>query len=598
MRSHRTDSWIRIALVVAAVAPFVATLFFGYVYDDSTIVVKNPVLTGWHSIVEAWKQPYWAAAARGSSGLYRPLFVECLAILWNSAHRYAIAFHAFAIAAHVAVTLLVAALLRRGVGRWPAMAGALWFAVHPVHVEAVANISNSSEVLVSVWTLLLVLWLYPRRDAFGAPSIELGWGRVAVAALLYAAALFTKESGAVAPALALLVAVAWRPAPAPALRDALEQAKGWRRAIAVFVVVLFGVVVVRRIVMGGVTGSSSLAVPGLAELNGPQRVWAMLSTGGNVARLLVWPTMQSPDYGPTALPSGVDRTIAASATIAVILMTIAWALERALRSDHPDSRPLVGVLWCLIAYFPASNLLAATGPILAERTLYIASIGVAILIAWALERAMERAAERRSSLRPGTARPAFVAALLVAACIRGYVQTRDYARVWRTSQTVFARMVEADSLNYRGYQLRAIDAKNHRQLEESARLYAQAYVRRPADPSLLTTYGEYLLEMHRPRYALAIGERLLRHRETWTDPRAVTLLLNATSQVWGPDSVLVSAQRLNARAPSARSALFIGMVHDLQGDSSSAQAAYRAGLRVEPGDSALLAHASRRMDLH
>jgi len=37
----------------------------------------------------------------------------------------------------------------------------------------------------------------------------------------------------------------------------------------------------------------------------------------------------------------------------------------------------------------------------------------------------------------------------------------------------------------------------------------------------------------------------------WTDKRAVTLLLNATAQTWGPDSVRVAAQRLNTRAPSA-----------------------------------------------
>ena len=95
---------------------------------------------------------------------------------------------------------------------------------------------------------------------------------------------------------------------------------------------------------------------------------------------------------------------------------------------------------------------------------------------------------------------------------------------------------------------------------ESARLYARAYALRPSDPTLLTNYGEYLLETNRPRYALAIGQRLFRHTDIWTDPRAVTVLLNATARVWGIDSVLGTARRLHSLAPSAQSSLFIGLL--------------------------------------
>jgi tetratricopeptide (TPR) repeat protein len=364
--------------------------------------------------------------------------------------------------------------------------------------------------------------------------------------------------------------------------------------IGLSVAVVIGVVIVRRLVMGGVTGTTSLAVPGLAELSGPQRVWVVLSTGATVAKLLLWPTSQMPDYGPSSLLTGYDRNVAATAVLVLTILGIAWAAQLALRSNRPDSRPLAGILWCLIAYFPASNLLAATGAIVAERTLYTASVGVAILISWCLERALEHAAERRVSLRGGAIIPTLAGAIVLAASFRGFVQTKDYARVWRKHETVFSRMVEADPLNYRGYQLLALAMKDNKRYAESARLYALAYARRPSDVTLLADYGEYLLQMHRPRYAVAIGERLMTHRDAWTDSRAVSLLLNATGQSWGPDSVLAAAQRLNARAPSARSALFIGMVDELKGDSAAAQAAYRAGLRIAPRDSALRTHA--RMD--
>ena len=506
--------------------------------------------------------------------------------------QFAIAYHLFAVALHAAATLLVAKLLRRGVGRWPATGAALWFALHPVHVEAVASVANVSEVLVCVWAILLTLWLLPPRESsdgrFGAP----GWGKAVVAALLYAAALFSKESGGVAPGLALLAVAAWGKPGTFSARDARTRAIGWARVVTLWLVVLASVVVIRRLVLGGVTGRGAFAIPGLAELDAPHRIVAVFSTGVHVMQLLLWPTAQSPNYGPTALLTGIDRWLAAGTTALTILLLLLWSSRLAFRSDRRDARPFVGVVWCLLAYFPASNLLAATGAIIAERTLYLASVGVAMLLAWCLEQALAYAAARLDSPAPATSRiaraaPVLAAGALIAICARSYVQTRDYARAWHDHHSVFSRIVQADSLDYRGYQLLAMEAKDERRYDESARLYARAYALRPFDQTLLLNYGDYLLETGRRRYALAIGERLLRHPDAWTDPAAVTLLLNATGQVWGVDSVLVAARRLDARAPSARVALFMGMAYDVKGDSASAQAAYRVGLQRAPSDSAL-----------
>ena len=133
-------------------------------------------------------------------------------------------------------------------------------------------------------------------------------------------------------------------------------------------------------------------------------------------------------------------------------------------------------------------------------------------------------------------------------------------------------------------------AKDDGRYEDADRFFVRAYSLRPSEPTLLIAYGQYLLETHRPQDALAIGQRLLRDRDAMTDPDAVTLALNATARVWGVDSVLEAAKRLNARAPSARAALFVGMAYDVKGDSAAAQAAYHDGLRRAPADSALEAH--------
>jgi tetratricopeptide (TPR) repeat protein len=338
-----------------------------------------------------------------------------------------------------------------------------------------------------------------------------------------------------------------------------------------------------------------MAVPGLAGLSGPQRVWAMLSTGGDVARLLLWPTEQSPDYGPTTLLTGHARDVAALATIVAIVLLVVQSVRRAIRAECPDSRPLAAIGWGLAAYFPASNLLGATGPILAERTLYGVSLGAALLLGWSIERAYD-VLRRRAGARlvPAAAVWLASAGTIVAVCVRGFERTAEYARVWRDHPSLFAQIVRADSLNYRGYQLLAMEAQNHDRFDDAARLYQRAYELRPSEPTVMASYGEFLLQVHRPHDALAMAERLFRDRDVWTDPRAVTLYLNAVAATRGVDSVLAAARRLDARAPSARAVLFIGMAYDARGDSAAARAAYRAGLQRSPGDSALAAHLAGR----
>src|SRR3989442_1459982 len=77
-------------------------------------------------------------------------------------------------AAQACAPWLVWRLLRGGVGRWTAFAAAIWFAVHPVHVEAIASVANSSEALVTIFTAVLALVLR-RIQERTAPGASIGW---------------------------------------------------------------------------------------------------------------------------------------------------------------------------------------------------------------------------------------------------------------------------------------------------------------------------------------------------------------------------------------------------------------------------------------
>ncbi len=571
---QNTDRWVRLALILAAIAPFVASIFYGYVYDDTAIILRNPTIHGWGGLARVWTQPYWIDSVE-NGGLYRPLLLAIFSLIWNGAHKYAIAFHIFAIAAHTAATLLLWTFLKRAVTSWPAALGALWFALHPVHVEAVANITNSSEVLVTICALAFVLV---------AREPPRGW-RVAGCAALYASALLIKESGAMIPILALAAGIAWRTGGDPRRVDhaALRE---WSPMIAACVIVAIAVALIRNAVLGGLVSNIAIAAPGLAELTSIDRVWAMLSLGGRVAGLLFWPTTLNPHYGPSVLPSEQGPTLGAIATLVTLvglLAVFSFSATMPATRGRPDARPLAALVWMCVAFLPASNLLVATGQILAERTLYLASAGAAMLIAWAIERARESARVRSVVL-------AAAMGVVAGASARGFVKSREYTTVWKDHSTLFPYMVTVDSASYRGYQLLAMEMDRVGRANGAQRLYAKAYALAPHDRIVAADYAAFLLQRHDARRALSVAQRLIdEHPDLATNRRAVSLLLNATGEAFGADSVLASATRLDARAPSPTAALFMGFAHEARGDRNGARAIYSEGLRRTPGDSSLAA---------
>src|SRR6185437_1799202 len=161
-------------------------------------------------------------------GLYRPVAQFIYAALWNVGGGRPLAFHVWAVGVHIAAALAVFALLAFALAPRVALCGALLFAVHPVHVEAVASIVGSADALATLLAVGFVLILLGARDR-GAPDEPVDWRMAVLLGALYALAIGAKESAAATPALGLVALWAWRPAADGAPRrmaDALRR--GWR----------------------------------------------------------------------------------------------------------------------------------------------------------------------------------------------------------------------------------------------------------------------------------------------------------------------------------------------------------------------------------
>src|SRR5246127_5487092 len=172
------------AVAASAVVVYLGALWNGFAMDDFPIIVLNPLVANPSGIWRAFAAPYWPPDLGGH--MYRPLVIAGFALdgLLGSAAW----FHAVNLAWHAAVSVAVAALARRWTDWTGALVAGVLFAVHPVHVEAVANVVGRAELMAALFTLLAVYAaLVQERVVWSAAALALG--------------LLSKENAAVVPAL-------------------------------------------------------------------------------------------------------------------------------------------------------------------------------------------------------------------------------------------------------------------------------------------------------------------------------------------------------------------------------------------------------------
>src|ERR1700740_374889 len=191
--ARRIFPGIFLLVIVAAVLPYLASLRYGFVYDDDAQVLANPGIRSWHFVPAYFAKPISFFTGAASAHYYRPIFFLWLRLnyfLWGT---HAWGWHLATLALHMLVSLLVLALLREYLEdpKWAA-AGALIFAVHPAHVETVAWVSGCTDALLGLGLLGSVyLWM---RDC-EASSLRRRIGCQACCAL----ALLTKETVVISP---------------------------------------------------------------------------------------------------------------------------------------------------------------------------------------------------------------------------------------------------------------------------------------------------------------------------------------------------------------------------------------------------------------
>jgi tetratricopeptide (TPR) repeat protein len=425
-----------LALAVLATVLYVNAFGVGLILDNQGLVVQDARVHAVRSenVSSIFTQDYMAGRAI-VSGVYRPLttlsYLVNYAVLGNGTNPAG--YHAVNLLLHVAnaalVYLLAGLLLRR---RVPALCTAALFTAHPIATEAVTNVIGRADLLAALAVLGGTL-LYVRTTQQDGAARRRSLVALGIVAFL---GLLAKENAVAILGVMIAYDLTYRVGAGRAGGEPAERRgvgallrSGYAAVLAAFAVV--------GVIRWGVYAGSVVQRPSFIDnpLVGVDfwtaRLTALEVLGRSFA-LLVWPRTLSWDYSYHQIPlarwplTGWQdwQAVLALVGVAVALGVTAWSRRR---------RPALCffVLFALVTFLPTANLLVTIGTIMAERTLYLPSVGVAGCVVVVLGALAERLPARAGAVLM----PAVVAVLVVALGARTIVRNRDWTDEVRLTQS-------------------------------------------------------------------------------------------------------------------------------------------------------------------
>jgi hypothetical protein len=334
-------------------------------------------------------------------------------------------FHASNVVLHALNVALVFRVLVRATGRtWPSALVAALFAAHPLHVEAVAWISQRKELLGALFGLLAI-------DAYTSWTRSGGAWRYARIVVWAAFALMAKPMWVSLPVLLLLLD-AW-PLRRLALRrsgegPAPDIAGVWTRVVEKLPLVGLSLVSCALTLLAqerAMEASSDVGLP-LRAAN------AVVAYAAYLGKTL-WPAGLSVLYPHPYLPGGTPLVPQQIAGASLLLLAITAVALRA------RTRPylLVGWLWFLVSLLPAIGLVQVGWQSMADRYTYVPHLGLFAMFAWSADEAVR-------FLR-GRSRGAAVLALaaILLAIFGCAARSAQQMGAWRDTVTLYRRSLAA-----------------------------------------------------------------------------------------------------------------------------------------------------------
>jgi protein O-mannosyl-transferase len=471
--------------------------------------------------------------------------------------------HLTSLLLHIVNSLLLLGLLQRLTGAlWRSAAVAALFALHPLHVESVAWVSERKDVL-SAFFFMLTLWAYvqyatrdqrwaakPRSQILestsniqhptsniqsqthGTPRSEAilhlpSFIFYLLSLGLFALGLMSKPMLVTLPFVLLLLDY-W-PLQRFERKTQSQELKGVLRLLvekAPFFLLSAASCVLTFLVQRACGAMTPLAKSPL-EL----RVANALVSYARYLGKTIWPAKLAVLYPYERFSLDSWQVAGAALLLVAVTAGVVW-----VRRQRPYL--LVGWLWFVGMLVPVIGLVQVGKQSLADRYTYLPHIGLFIAIVWGVADLLVRLPQRRWL-------PAAVAALVLAACGLGTARQLSY---WRDTWTLFQRTASVTSGNFVAYAVIANDLVERGNLPQAIEWCRRSLDIAPDYPEANNTLGNIYTRQERYDEALACF-RAAEADRTFADPRV------------GAGNVLIKQGKFVEAEATCREALSIAPLH-------------------------------------
>jgi len=402
-------------------------------YDDPNYVTANPHVQGGLT----WDAVAWAFRT-GYASNWHPLTWISLMLDAQLFGSSAAGSHAINLLFHMANTVLLFIVLRQFTGAlWRSAWVAALFALHPLHVESVAWVSERKDLL-STFFALLTLFSYARfaqaRSDAGCELLDAGQQPAAsgirhpassipyywLALFFFALGLMSKPMLVTLP-LVLLLLDFW-----PLQRFSLSA---FRLPLLVEKIPFCLLSMVSCVVTFKVQAEGG-TIQSLANFSMGERIENAFAAYARYLGKTAWPENLAVYYPH---PGHWPPMLVVSAAMLVIGLSfgVLW-FGRAM----PFA--VTGWFWFLGMMIPVIGLIQAGDQSMADRYAYLPLVGVFIILAWGAAELFKRWRLPKWAL-------GIVAGMTVICCA---ARTADQLRYWQDSETLFRRAIAVTTPNY------------------------------------------------------------------------------------------------------------------------------------------------------
>lgn len=437
-----------VLLILTCVICYYNSLQCGFVFDDISAIKDNRDLRPHMPIKNIFLNDFWGTPIHKeqSHKSYRPLCV--LTFRWNySLHQLEpMGYHLVNMLLHSIVTLMYFRMCTVFLPEVSSFVCAMLFAVHPIHTEAVTGVVGRAETLSSVF--FLAAFMFYTKSAKRKRST--GWRPLIISMISVATAMLCKEQGITVTGICavyeLIVAQKLRFSDLQCLLKTTLSGKSslnvsWSsdatKRLSVLAVTTVCLLMMRLQIMGS-------KLPVFTRFDNPASVAPtpvrQLSYNYLVSVnlwLLLFPCDLCCDWTMGTVPLIESFSDARNIpTITVYAALLALVVIAASSENRQQATIIImSLAFLILPFLPASNLFFPVGFVVAERILYIPSMGLCMLVGYGWTLLAQKRCKKLAWLSLGV--------LLLAHGCKTYSRNLD----WESEYTIFMAGLKVNQRN-------------------------------------------------------------------------------------------------------------------------------------------------------